>query len=103
MLTVPPGPRKTPEVRLVFQNNLLVLQHSPLGWRFSKRTPGVGAAIVDVELEALATVENASKLTADLAGDLEETWWARFVCVGSEGVWEMMFIDDVAQFRGEAQ
>jgi hypothetical protein len=47
----------------------LTFQHSSFGARFHERTPGIGAAVVDVELEALATVEDAGEFALDLAGD----------------------------------
>lgn len=72
---MPPRARQAPEVCQVFEIYLLALQHSPFGLRSCKRTPRVCAAVVDVELEALAAVKDAGKLTLDLAGDLEERWW----------------------------
>jgi hypothetical protein len=89
MLTVPPRARQAPEVRQVFELYLLVLEHSSFGSRVYKRTPGVCATVVRVEFEAFATVEDAGELVLDLAGDLEERGWAKSVCEGREGVWEV--------------
>jgi hypothetical protein len=86
---MPPCARQAPEVRQVFELYLLVLQHSSFGSRFCKRTPGVCAAVVRVEFEAFATVEDAGELVLDLAGDLEESWRAESVCEGCEGMWEV--------------
>jgi hypothetical protein len=81
----------------------LAFEHSSFRSRFCKRTPGVGAAVVYVELEAPATVKDAGELVLDLARDLEERCWAKSVCVGSERVREMMLVDGVSQLRGQVQ
>lgn len=95
-----PRARQAPEVGQVFKMYLLAFQHSPFGLRFYKRTPGICAAVVHVELEAFTTVEDASELALDLAGDLEERWRAERICVGCERVWKMVLIDLVAQLGG---
>jgi hypothetical protein len=103
MLTMPPRARQAPEVREVFELYLLVLQHSSFGWRSCKRTPGVCAAVVRVELEAFAAVEDAGELALDLAADLEESWRAESVCEGCEGVREVQLVNVNTKFRRQAQ
>jgi hypothetical protein len=103
MLTMPPRARQAPEVREVFELYLLVLQHSSFGWRSCKRIPGVCAAVVRVELEAFAAVEDAGELALDLAADLEESWRAESVCEGCEGVWEVQLVNVNTKFRRQAQ
>ena len=96
MLAIPPRARQAPEVRQVFEFYLLAFQHSPFGARFCKRTPGVCAAVVYVDFEALAAVEDAGKLSLDLAGDLEERGRVEIVCVRKKGILEVMFVDPIA-------
>jgi hypothetical protein len=81
----------------------LTLQHSSFRQRFYERTPGIRDTVVYVELQAVAAVEDAGKFALDLAGDMEERWWAEIVCVCSEGVREMMLVDGVSQLCGQVQ
>ena len=103
MLTMPPRTCEAPEVCQILKLYLLAFQNSPFCSRFCKRTPGISAAVVDVELEALATVEDAGEFALDLARDLKESWRAEGVCVCSEGVREVMFVDGVSQLRRQVQ
>jgi hypothetical protein len=103
MLTMPPRARQAPEVGQVFDLHLFAFQHSPFSSRFCKRTPGVCATVVDVELEAFAAVEDAGELAFDLAGDLEECGRVEGICVSRESVGEDMLIDSVAKFCWETK
>ena len=71
----------------------MTFQHGSFRTRFYERAPGVCAAVVDVELEADAAVEDVDEFALDLAGDLEERWRAEVVCVYIQGVSEMVLVD----------
>ena len=81
----------------------MTFQHSAFRRSRHERTPGICAAVVDIELEALATVEDAGKFALNLTGDLEERWQAESVCVYIEGVREVMLVDGVAQLCGQVE
>ena len=81
----------------------MTFQHRSFGARFHERTPGVCAAIVDVEFEAVAALEHGGKFASDLAGYLEERGRMESVCICSEGMRKMVLVDGVSQLCGQIQ
>ena len=81
----------------------MTFQHSSFRTRFYERTPGICAAVVDIELEAVAAVEDAGEFALDLAGDLEKRWRVESVCVRIERVRKMVLVDGVSQLCGQVE
>jgi hypothetical protein len=98
MLTIPPRARQAPEVRQVLQLYLRTLQHSSFGSSPCKRTPCVRVAVVCIELQALATIEDIGELGPQLMGRLEERRRYSGICEDGKGVREMAFVYPYAQF-----
>lgn len=103
MLAIPPRARQAPEVRQVFQLYPRARQHSSFGTSLCKRTPCVRVAVVCIELEAFAAIEDVGEFGPQLARGLEERRWFSGICEDGEGVREMAFVYPYSQFGWKSE